>query len=935
MRKLILILLSIVLTTLYTKAEGTKQLCPSSTDTVGLYINASDYYDFARYGSSEEERLYIRIENPTNEKFYLGFSQPYYDGHDPDTRDSAYFRILDPNGTIVYGPMLINAATANIANWSEAVAGPSPIAGASGYVPFEFDPAGLSSGNYYIEFSREANTYTTDDKIVFQYFDITVANKGAFPAAIDGRVFAKNWGFHLPSPSQGTDPTYSWFDRPFNGHFHVYTQEGYVSKIDFQGSGFQPAAFNISFNDKGTTQTGDVEADRRSQEFQSNNPQFEVFLNDPDPAVFPSGTFGELLTDSTRLIGCPETGYFFKVVTSKTGIIELLLDIDQASGVGIYDPNTADRFLVISVDDQLTDTIPGKYFRYIPWDGLDGLGNLINTGVPVSNKVTFSQGVYHIPIYDAEFNLNGFTAEIVRPTPPPSYTLGFYYDDSNITEASDTTYETQGCAPPCHAWNNRDFGDVNTINTYWFAKQESDTKALSVIADCGGDSDSDGVYNSNDIDWDNDGVFDEFGKTGNAQHDYGTAGVYTVRIRGQFPRIYINDDPSMREKLISVDQWGNIGWTSMSSSFRGANNLVINATDTPDLSSVINMTSMFSGASSIDQNINSWDVSNVQFMGFLFDDTPFNQPLDNWDVSNVRDMKAMFQDNSSFNQPLSMWNVSNVEDMSFMFNFAEAFNQNINNWNVSNVEDMSSMFKEANAFDSPVDSWDVSGVTNMFNMFFHADIFNQPLNSWNVSNVQTMERMFNNALLFNQPLNNWNVSNVTNMFRMFTFIAFDQDISSWDVSNVTDMGFIFQGSTLSTENYDAILNAWANLTLQSNVDFHGGNSNYCNSEAARNTLINAFGWNITDGGLDCSGLSIAEFNNDNISLYPNPTQGIIHIDSTAHEITKIEIYSVTGQLVKTIGLDNRKINIENFKSGLYFIKLSSNDRYVIKKVMKK
>ena len=30
----------------------------------------------------------------------------------------------------------------------------------------------------------------------------------------------------------------------------------------------------------------------------------------------------------------------------------------------------------------------------------------------------------------------------------------------------------------------------------------------------------------------------------------------------------------------------------------------------------------------------------------------FNQPLNNWNVSNVEDMRAMFEDASSFNQPL-------------------------------------------------------------------------------------------------------------------------------------------------------------------------------------------------------------------------------------------------------------------------------------------
>lgn len=33
-----------------------------------------------------------------------------------------------------------------------------------------------------------------------------------------------------------------------------------------------------------------------------------------------------------------------------------------------------------------------------------------------------------------------------------------------------------------------------------------------------------------DVDWDNDGNFDEFGLTGSTNHDYGVAGEYIVRI---------------------------------------------------------------------------------------------------------------------------------------------------------------------------------------------------------------------------------------------------------------------------------------------------------------------------------------------------------------------------------------------------------------------
>ena len=47
----------------------------------------------------------------------------------------------------------------------------------------------------------------------------------------------------------------------------------------------------------------------------------------------------------------------------------------------------------------------------------------------------------------------------------------------------------------------------------------------------------------------------------------------------------------------------------------------------------------------------------------------------------------MFRNASSFNQPLNDWNVSNVTIISYMFRDATSFNQPLNDWDVSNVMD--------------------------------------------------------------------------------------------------------------------------------------------------------------------------------------------------------------------------------------------------------
>jgi len=61
---------------------------------------------------------------------------------------------------------------------------------------------------------------------------------------------------------------------------------------------------------------------------------------------------------------------------------------------------------------------------------------------------------------------------------------------------------------------------------------------------------------------------------------------------------------------------------------------------------------------------------------------------------------------------------------------------------------------------------------------------------------------------------------------------------------------MFSGVTLSTPNYDSLLIGWAQLSLQNDVTFGAGNSQYSSGAAAeaRQKIIADFGWTITDGG---------------------------------------------------------------------------------------
>ena len=233
------------------------------------------------------------------------------------------------------------------------------------------------------------------------------------------------------------------------------------------------------------------------------------------------------------------------------------------------------------------------------------------------------------------------------------------------------------------------------------------------------------------IDW-GDEIIDE-NVTGPKMHVYADAGNYTVAISGDLESISLSTPATNAAKLQSIEQWGDIEWTTMNGAFENAVNMLYNATDVPNLSGVTDMSGMFANNSL------------------------FNGDISDWNVSGVTDMNHMFDYAYSFNRDLNGWNVSSVTNMNSMFHSADSFNGTISKWNVSSVTDMASMFRDASEFNSDISEWDVSGVTSMTRMFDSASEFNSDISNWNVSSVVKMLLMFDGATDFDQNLGPWYV----------------------------------------------------------------------------------------------------------------------------------------------------------------------------------
>ncbi|WP_234567720.1 BspA family leucine-rich repeat surface protein [Rhodohalobacter sp. 614A] len=357
-----------------------------------------------------------------------------------------------------------------------------------------------------------------------------------------------------------------------------------------------------------------------------------------------------------------------------------------------------------------------------------------------------------------------------------------------------------------------------------------------------------------DVDW-GDGNSNA-GQTGDATHTYASAGTYTVEISGDFPRIYFNNTGD-KEKIMTIEQWGDVEWSSMKGAFFGASNLTYNATDEPDLSNVTNLTLMFFGASSFNGDIGGWNVENITTMENMFTQaSSFNQDIGGWEVKNVKNMAFMFASATAFNQDIGGWDVSSVEKMNYMFDGASTFNQDIGNWDVSSVTLMNDMFHGATSFNQDISekvvnsgtadeytAWNVEKVTKMDSMFQYATSFNQDISNWDVSGVESMRSMFSHAEAFNQEIGNWSVAEVIDMAFMFRDASvFNQDIGGWDVSAVTDMENMLDNSGLSTAFYDSLLIGWESLAVQNGIELGAEGLEYCIGETARQALIDDHSW---------------------------------------------------------------------------------------------
>lgn len=177
-------------------------------------------------------------------------------------------------------------------------------------------------------------------------------------------------------------------------------------------------------------------------------------------------------------------------------------------------------------------------------------------------------------------------------------------------------------------------------------------------------------------------------------HTYANAGSYSVRISGTMRGWSFAQVPISAGSITDVSQWGNFAPASgVTGAFRGARNLDVSATDAPDLSFTNTLADFFRDASSLT--------------------TP---ALASWDTSSIVNMDSMFFGASSFNRSLTGWDTSSVQDMDNFLRGAVAFEQDLGSLDVTSLQSASGFLAgvelTAANYQSLLVGWAAQGVSS-------------------------------------------------------------------------------------------------------------------------------------------------------------------------------------------------------------------------------
>ena len=161
------------------------------------------------------------------------------------------------------------------------------------------------------------------------------------------------------------------------------------------------------------------------------------------------------------------------------------------------------------------------------------------------------------------------------------------------------------------------------------------------------------------------------------------------------------------------------------------------------------------------------------------------------------------------------------------------------------------------------------------------------------------------------------------------YSAGDEIYFDWDQNNFSDVAY-----EISFSFDDGA--TWEFIDTLFNMPYYSGSQPWTipgiSSDECRIKLHLNYAVEISDKFSISNAVSAEDVSQNQISLFPNPTTGVIQIKG-GDQIERLNIYSKTGELVFTKQENFNSLNLSNLPAGIYQAEIFNGDTYQSQKLV--
>lgn len=325
-----------------------------------------------------------------------------------------------------------------------------------------------------------------------------------------------------------------------------------------------------------------------------------------------------------------------------------------------------------------------------------------------------------------------------------------------------------------------------------------------------------------------------------------------------------------------------------------------------------------------------------------------NNLLINLDVSNLGQLKSL---KSSYNS-LNTLNLAGLVNLELLF----VHNNNLSNLDLNETPNLIGLI----CFNNNFNYLDLSITPNLV----YVACSENSITNLNISGLIHLEQISASTNLISSidlsglenlkflSLSNNTISeiNVSNLFNLIQFDISSNNLSELDCSqsgvsqlfcnsnpNLTSINV--RNNVVSFSDPDMLYFAFDfdNLPLLESICMDEGevnNLNHTNYNSSESTLV--YTGENCDILTEVPPLSVDNFELVSIKIYPNPTQNIFSISTDSSvTIKSVTIFNSIGQRLKSFSSEDSFFDISDFVSGVYFIKIETDQGFVNERIIKK